>query len=121
MPKRSDLRRQAPAGDDSPAQTRQELEKALHDDAEAKQAQRRREGRPDYTICAGSCTSRMVSGHPALNCIADFSEDGHAMAECLTFVRTGKLIVLLFGYAQPSDFDALRQSLDRMTDTISIP
>jgi hypothetical protein len=56
-----------------------------------------------------------------LNCIADFSEDGHAMAECLTFVRTGKLIVLLFGYAQPSDFDALRQSLDRMTDTISIP
>jgi len=56
--------------------TNEEIVKALHDDAEAKQAQRRREGRPNYTIRPGSCLGRKVSRHPALSCIADFDEDG---------------------------------------------
>jgi hypothetical protein len=43
------------------------------------------------------------------------------MAEYLTFVRTGKLLVLFFGQTPAAGLDAYRQSLDRVIETISIP
>jgi C-terminal processing protease CtpA/Prc len=97
------------------------MAKALHDDAEAKQLQRRREGRSDYAVRRDSLQTRIVSGHPALSYIADFNEDGHGKAEYFTFVRTDKLIVFLFGNVPTADLDAFRKSFDRMIDTISIP
>jgi hypothetical protein len=103
------------------AAIRHVLGQALHDDAEAKQVQRRREGRSDYTIRHDSYQSRKVSGHPALSYIADFTEDGHAKTEYFTFVRTDKLIIFLFGNVPTADLDAFHKSFDRMMDTISIP
>jgi len=43
------------------------------------------------------------------------------MVEYITFVRTERLIVLLFGNTKAADFDAFHQSFDRMIETISIP
>jgi hypothetical protein len=99
----------------------QEMDRAMRDDADAKQAQRRREGRTNYTIRPASYVSRKVSGHPALSCIADFDEDGHAMAEYLTFVRTGRLNVILFGNTPAAGSDSFHASFERMIETISIP
>jgi len=101
--------------------TEEEIHKDLDHQVEAKQEQRRREGRGNYTIRTGSCSARTVSGRAALSCVADFDEGGRAMAEYLTFVRTGKLLVLFFGQTPAAGLDAYRQSLDRVIETISIP
>jgi hypothetical protein len=101
--------------------TQDETEKALHEDAEIKQQQRRSEAWSDYQIRAVSCADRTVSGHPALSCVADFTQDGHAMAEYLIWVRTERLIVLFFGHAPASDLNAFRQSFDTVIAATSIP
>jgi C-terminal processing protease CtpA/Prc len=98
-----------------------ETEKALHEDAEIKQKQRRSEAAGDYQMRAGSCVDRTVSGHPALSCVADYTEDGHAVAEYLTWVRTDRLIVLFFGHSHAAGLEAFRQSFDRVIAAISIP
>jgi C-terminal processing protease CtpA/Prc len=106
---------------DQPKLTKAEIDKLLHGEIESKQVQRRREGASNYTIRAGGCSDRTISGHSALSCIADFGEDGHAMAEYLTWVRSEELLVLFFGDTPAAGLDAFRKSFERVIEAISIP
>jgi hypothetical protein len=101
--------------------TPEEINKALLAAVEAKQVQRRQEGLNNFTVRAGSCAARVVSGHSALSCVADFDEDGRAMTEYLTWVRTERLDVLFFGRTPAIDLDAFRKGIDGMIRTVSIP
>lgn len=65
----------------------EEIRRVLAVSADEKAVQRVDQGLADYRIRPDSRQARSVGGHPALSCIADFTQDGRKMSEYLTWIR----------------------------------
>jgi hypothetical protein len=89
--------------------------------ADEKVVQRVNQGLTDYRIRPESHQARSIGGHPALSCIADFTQDGRNMAEYLTWTRSDSTFALFFGRAPAPEFDSIRESFDRIIETLQVP
>jgi len=99
-----------------------DIQAAMQGLMEQKAADRNDAGLSNYRLLPGSCEARLVGGHPARSCIAEFTnESGTAMAEYLTFVRTTTTLAEVFGFVPAKGLAEYRSRVDAIIDTLKIP
>ncbi len=99
-----------------------DIQAAMQGLMEQKAADRNDAGLSNYHLLPGSCEARVVGGHPARSCVAEFTnESGTAMAEYLTFVRTTTTLAEVFGFVPVKGLAEYRGRVDAIIDTLKIP
>jgi erythromycin esterase-like protein len=88
---------------------------------ESKAAQRVAAGLEDYRIRPGSVERRTIGGHPALSCVADYTQGGVKIVEYLTWVSGENASAQFFAQVPASELDALRHRLDPIIKTLKLP
>ena len=101
--------------------TSEEIRRALAASTDEKVVQRVNQGLTDYRIRPDSHQARSIAGHPALSCIADFTQDGRDMAEYLTWIRSDNTFALFFGRVPVAELDSFRESFDQIIETLRVP
>lgn len=103
------------------APSEQDPYKALLANPEGKVAQRVASGLSDYRIRQGSIERRTVGGRQAVSCIAEFTRNGVAMVEYLTWVAGENALAQFFAQVPSSELEALRHRLDPIIQTLKLP
>ena len=99
------------------------MKEELQREMDSKAVQRQKQQHlSSYHLLPDNCGARIVGGHDARSCIAEFtSELGTPMAEYLTLVRTENTLALFFGFIPANDLDRYRKRLDTIIETLQIP
>jgi erythromycin esterase-like protein len=99
----------------------EEISRDLAAGVDQKVGQRRDAGLADYTIRRELCRERTVGGRQALSCTGEFTQNGQAMAEYLTWVRSAKTLGLFFARVPAAELASFRERFDRIIETLRIP
>jgi erythromycin esterase-like protein len=105
----------------NPAKSEEEARELLRAEVDAKTAQRVSSGLTDYKVRDASIQRRTVGGHPALSCIADFTQNGEPMVEYLTWVSGDGAGALFFARVPAEELNALRMRLDPVIESLKLP
>lgn len=97
------------------------INRRLLKQAQAKVRQRLREGYENYHLREGSLDSRAISGHSALTWVADYTENGREMVECLTRARSENTNAIFYARAPAEQLADLKTNVDPIIETLQIP
>lgn len=101
--------------------TPEQLEKSLIGGLDAKVAQRRREGLPDYTERPGSRRRHDVDGHAAISWVADFNMAGQPMVEVCTYIQSERVTALFFSKLPATGLKDFEERFTPVVDSLRIP
>ena len=104
-----------------PAGTEAEQWRQLLASPEAKAKQRAEAGLAGYRVRPESVQRRTVNGRPALSCVGEFTLNGEANVEYLTWVSGKNALALFFAQTPEPDLAALRARLDPVIDSLTLP
>ena len=74
----------------------------------------------EYRVRPGSMQTRKVGAQPAISYIADYKENGKAMVEYLTWVRSEQVFTQFGMRAAAGDFDAFRRRVEPILESLRI-
>src|SRR5262249_53288036 len=83
--------------------------------------QRVREGLTGYHERPDSCVQRTVGDRPALHCLAEFTQDGKAMIEYLTWIEGDRASGLFFARTPAADLEAYGRRLEPIVESVRLP
>jgi hypothetical protein len=73
-----------------------------------------------YQVRPDSIQPRVIGGQQALSAVADYTRNGHPMAEYLTWIFSPKAHALFYGRAPAADLDAFRARLDAIVNSAEV-
>lgn len=79
------------------------------------------EGYENYHLREGSLDSRAINGHSALTWVADYTENGREMVECLTRARSENTNAIFYARAPAERLADLKTKVDPIIETLQIP
>jgi hypothetical protein len=94
-----------------------QIAEVLRDSVPEKMSQRQELGLENYRLRMGSTVSRLIGGHQAISCIAEYTANGKAMAEYFTWILSEKAKVLLSVTAEVADLPSVQQRFDAIIET----
>ena len=77
-------------------------------------------GMPDFKVRPDSWQTRQINGRPALSLIADFTMLNRKQVEYITWVRNESLITQFRIMSDPGDFEAVRNRMDPILETVRL-
>jgi hypothetical protein len=99
----------------------EKMNRRLLKQAKGKVEQQTKEGYENYRLREDSCQLKAINGRSALSWVADYTQNGHNMAEYFTRSRSEKANALFYSRLPPEQFDDFKARIDPVIETLQIP
>jgi len=78
-------------------------------------------GLTGYRLRPDSFQERTIGDHPALTCIALYTQDGRDVAEYFVRVSSAKISVMFFARMPAGELETFRDRFDKLAATLRLP